>query len=214
MMYEGHILLDPDNRPIRNFREIPLAISSKLEGWVIEAIRRQHSQIAANDFRARMPRDPSGQSARDVNGTWTGTGKDPLCTSGSIDMKMTRWRMRHRCASWVEKAGSRLLRDYFWEQMTPENQAVNTTEWMTDVTDKNEIKLIESLNEGMYPKRSKKRKAEQLEESQEKALEPEEDLGLEEAATADEQSAKRLQVQHIGGQGQAEEATTAMKNSK
>ena len=85
---------------------------------------------------------------------------------------------------------------------------------MTDVTDKNEIKLIESLNEGMYPKRSKKRKAEQLEESQEKALEPEEDLGLEEAATADEQSAKRLQVQHIGGQGQAEEATTAMKNSK
>ena len=68
MTHEGCIVLDPDNKPVRGFKEIPVTISTKVEPWLMEAIRRQHSKITANDFRARMLRDPSGKGLQDISG--------------------------------------------------------------------------------------------------------------------------------------------------
>lgn len=208
MMYNGHLLLDPDNRPIRNFHEIPLTVSSQVEGWVMEAIRRQHSKISANDFRARMPRDPSGKNLRDIHGKWTGPGKDPLSKSGSVDMRMTRWRMKHRCASWVERGGSKRLRDYFWEQLTPENQAANTTEWMSDVTDEMEMKLIESLNLGQYPNRSNRKKTGQQGKPQDAIL------GSEEPGRMDDQSTEQRDLQYEENPEEDEDSAITFEDAR
>lgn len=208
MMYNGHLLLDPDNRPIHNFHEIPLTVSSQVEGWVMEAIRRQHSKISANDFRARMPRDPSGKKLRDIHGKWTGPGKDSLSKSGSVDMRMTRWRMKHRCASWVERGGSKRLRDYFWEQLTPENQAANTTEWMSDVTDEMEMKLIESLNLGQYPNRSNRKKTGQQGKPQDAIL------GSEEPGRMDDQSTEQRDSQYEEDPEEDEDSATTFEDAR
>jgi len=165
MLHGDKIVLDPDNRPVRAFTEIPLTVSSKVEGWLMEVIRRQNHQITPNDFRARMPRDPSGKNQRDSAGKWTGQEKDSLCTSGGLDMRMTRWRMSHRCIAWTKKAGSDSFRNHLRNKMTAEQRKANSTEGMNDVTDKEELKQIQSFNLGKYMQRSRKRKTETPEET-------------------------------------------------
>jgi len=159
MMYGDKIVLDPDNRPVRNFQEIPLTVSSKVEGWLMEAIRRQNHQITPHDFRARMPRDPNGTDLRDSAGNWTGPDDDPLCTPGALDMRMTRWRAKHRCIAWTKKAGSKELKADLWGKMTDEQKIANSTEGMQDA-DNQELQSIQAINKGKYMQRSKNKKVE------------------------------------------------------
>lgn len=159
MMYGDKIVLDPDNRPVRNFQEIPLTVSSKVEGWLMEAIRRQNHQITPSDFRARMPRDPSASNLRDSAGNWTGPGDDPLCTPGALDMRMTRWRAKHRCIAWTKKAGSEELKADLWGKMTDAQKNANSTEGMQDA-DNQELQSIQAINKGKYMQRSRNKKAE------------------------------------------------------
>ena len=156
MLYGDKIVLDPDNRPVRGFAEIPLTVSSKVEGWLMEAIRRQNHQITPNDFRARMPRDPSGKGLRDSTGKWRGQGKDALCSSGGLDMRQTRWRMSHRCIAWTKRAGSDSFKHHLYSKMTDEQRQANTTKGMNDVANKEELKQIQAFNKGKYMQCTKK----------------------------------------------------------
>ena len=52
--YQGLLVIDYWERPVRNFREIPLVISSAFEGGFMEPATRLHSKIAYEDIRARM----------------------------------------------------------------------------------------------------------------------------------------------------------------
>lgn len=54
LYYEGLLVIDYWHTPVRNFREIPLVISSVFEGGFIEPSTRLHSEIAYEDLRARM----------------------------------------------------------------------------------------------------------------------------------------------------------------
>lgn len=142
MMYKGRIVLDPDNHPVRNFREIPATISSAVEGWLMEAIRRTNSNISAVDFRARMLREPSAD------------GKVKLITVNGVDMRMTRWRQAHRCISWVNRGGSKAFRNHLWGLMTKEMRDNNTTEGLEDVEDKGELARMKVANQGQYLSRA------------------------------------------------------------
>ena len=165
MLHAGRIVLDPDNRPVLDYPEIPLAVSSRFEDWRMEAIRRQNPRITPNDFRARMPRDPSGRNGRDISGNWRAAmGKDSLTTAPALVMRMTRWRSKHRCISWDMKAGSQAFRDHLWSLMTPYQKVNNTTEGMTDVLDLHEIEAMQAPNKGKFASRKRKRPAPKLAE--------------------------------------------------
>lgn len=113
-----------------------------------------HSKITANDFRARMLRDPTGQGLRDSNGNWTGSGKDPLVSAATYDFQMTRFRQKHRCISWVRRGGSPALRDYLWSIMTPEMRRNNTTKGLGDVVDRGELAKMSLANKGKHLSRA------------------------------------------------------------
>ena len=51
---QGLLVIDYWRMPIRNFREIPLVISSNFEGAYMEPASRLHSEMAYEDIRARM----------------------------------------------------------------------------------------------------------------------------------------------------------------
>ncbi|KAA6412193.1 MAG: hypothetical protein FRX48_04345 [Lasallia pustulata] len=153
-IHRGCIVLDADNHPVRNFKEIPLTCSTKIEPWLQETLRRMHSKITANDFRARMPRDPTGQGLRDSNGEWKGGGKDPLLSAATYDFQMTRFRQKHRCISWVVRGGGTAFRDYLWSIMTPEMRANNTTRGLGDVVDRGELAKMSLANKGKHLSRA------------------------------------------------------------
>lgn len=54
LYYQGLLVIDYWGTLVRNFREIPLVISSVFEGGFIEPATRLHSKIAYEDIRARM----------------------------------------------------------------------------------------------------------------------------------------------------------------
>lgn len=54
LYYQGKLVIDYWRTPIRNFREIPLVISSAFEGGFMEPATRLHSEMAYEDIRARM----------------------------------------------------------------------------------------------------------------------------------------------------------------
>ena len=139
---------------MRNFKEIPLACSTKIEPWLQETLRRMHSKITANDFRARMLRDPTGQGLRDSGGNWTGSGKDPLLSAATYDFQMTRFRQKHRCISWVKRGGSPAFRNYLWSIMTPFMRQNNTTRGLGDVVDCGELAKMSMANKGKHLSRA------------------------------------------------------------
>lgn len=54
MMHNGRIVLDKENYPVRVFHQLPLTLSSQMEGWLLEAITRLDLRIEKTDIRARM----------------------------------------------------------------------------------------------------------------------------------------------------------------
>ena len=146
MHHAGRVVLDPDRRPVLAYREIPLVLSSKFEGWAMEAIRRQHSQITSNDFRARMPVNADGQTLR-------------LMTANALSMRQSRFRENNRCLSWDQKAGSKAFQQYLWSRMTIEQHLNNSIEDMSDVEDKNELEQMRAPNKGKFGSRRRKRVA-------------------------------------------------------
>ena len=142
MVYDRKIVLDAQNYQVRDFYEMPLTISTQIEGWFVEALIRLNPQIRYNDFIARMP----------GNLPWR-------ATANVLNMRASRWRMKNWCISWIKKGGTKAIRAYMWDKMTPEQQEENSTKGM-GIPTAEEIKEIEGLNKGKF-NRGKKGKGTQ-----------------------------------------------------
>lgn len=55
MSHHGRVVLDLDHHPIKDYKDIPLTLASKVEGALMEAIRRIDPRIIIMDFWARLP---------------------------------------------------------------------------------------------------------------------------------------------------------------
>ncbi|MCJ1282962.1 hypothetical protein MMC26_002289 [Xylographa opegraphella] len=130
MMHEGKIVLDMENRQVRDFYELPFTISTQVEGWFVEALIRLNPHIRYTDFISRMP----STSAH-------------LATPNVLNMRAMRWRTKNWCRSWTKKDGTETIRRYMWDKMTAEQQAQNCTKGM-GVATAVQVKEIESLNKG------------------------------------------------------------------
>lgn len=58
MYDEGRVVLDLDNHPVKDYKDIPLTCSSQIEGALMEAIRRIDFRITVIDFWARLSVHP------------------------------------------------------------------------------------------------------------------------------------------------------------
>jgi len=130
MVYDGKIVLDVDNRQVRDFYEMPLTVSTQVEGWYVEALIRLNPFIRYTDFISRMP----------------STSPHPA-TANVLNMRASRWRIRNWCTSWTQKDGTKAIRAYMWDKMTAEQQSQNSTKGMSTVPAA-QVKEIEGLNKG------------------------------------------------------------------
>ncbi|MCJ1405074.1 hypothetical protein MMC11_008300 [Xylographa trunciseda] len=130
MIYDGKVVLDAENRQVRYFYEMPLTISTQVEGWFVEALIRLNPFIRYSDFISRMPSTSS-----------------KLATPNVLNMRTSRWRVRNWCTSWTKKDGTKSIRAYMWDKMTRRQQAQNSTKGM-GVATLAQVKEIEGLNKG------------------------------------------------------------------
>lgn len=122
---ENRIVLDMNDQPIKKWRELPLVLSSELEGFMMEGIRRLQPKISVKDFRARMPKiivaGPKNESRR-------------IYGLSTLAMRMSRFRLGACCVAWGDRDVSDSFKDFI-DQILPEScHAQNSTKAFRDLT--------------------------------------------------------------------------------
>lgn len=140
----GRIVLSSlDNLPIKRYKVIPDTLSSKLSGRDMEAMRRLDLRIQQRDFRARMPRKIL------LNG---GVVKH-LYDLSTVGMRMSRFRKANGLLSWVERQGSKEIREARLKAIPRANLELNTT-WDTAPPDEVEQEEYRAKNRGKFLNRA------------------------------------------------------------
>ncbi|KAL9125141.1 MAG: hypothetical protein Q9217_005608 [Psora testacea] len=145
--YEGdRIVLDHDNHPLRVFRDLPLTLSTEVEGWLLEAYCRLDSRIERKDIRARMPRQRVYSDGRIVN----------LFGLSAIGNKRSRFRDCQNLASWEERSGTAAKKENLKKKMPPEAVAANTTKDCQALTHAQQ-KGASAKSKGVHPQKRVRR---------------------------------------------------------
>lgn len=139
--HNGAVVLDFENIPILDFKNMPATISSLVEGGLQEAIIREDLRIDAKDFRVRMLADPKERGMLSLPGL------------SAISMRRSRFRWRAGYLSWTPRTGSEDIKRYL-DEILPENlKAMNTTKGFRELRP-SEVKLMAALNRGKHLKRA------------------------------------------------------------
>ena len=91
MIYNGLIMLDPDDHPIRDYPGAPRTLSSKVEAGRIEALRRVFG-MQLYDIRARMPRTIKKKDGERYR----------LYGPSCLNQRCSRWRDEYLVMAWRE----------------------------------------------------------------------------------------------------------------
>ena len=94
--HRGSVVLDQESHPILNWPQLPHTLSSKLEGWRIEALRRTIPGLEISHLRARMPKNiaPTKDKVKPIYGLST------------LRHRASRFRDEHQIGAWDERQGS------------------------------------------------------------------------------------------------------------
>lgn len=142
-VHNGKIVLDHEDHPILAFRNMPATISTKVEGFLQEAISREDSRIDVKDFRARMMENPKGKT----------TKKSTRPSLSAISMRRSRFRWRAGYLSWTTRTGSQDIKDYLDALLPDTCKMNNTTKGFRDLK-RSEVKLMSQKNRGKHLKRA------------------------------------------------------------
>lgn len=145
MYFDGFLVIDHKNQPLRAFQGIPLTLSSKIEGWRAEAIRRADPRIRNMDLMARMPVkvEPS------ANGRPT---RKPMVLENTLAGRQSRFRENAGAITWG-KGGAKNVRDFFWA-LLPQHCKDNNLALPRDLTPTEKWQLLE-LNVGTKPEKAR-----------------------------------------------------------
>ena len=142
-IHNDQIVLDADNHPVRNFRNLPATISSKVEPWLMEMWIRQDTRITHRDLRARMPT---------AEGTAPGSIKS-LISLSAVAMRLTRFREREGIPAWKNREGSDKRKDYIMNTLSEDGLQKNSTKELDGLT-KLQQEQCRRANKGKFQSRA------------------------------------------------------------
>lgn len=93
----GRLIIDRDNHPVKKHHEIPVTLSSQVEGWLLESIWRENHHLNRVDFWARLP-----DNYKQRNGQWR-----EIYGITNIGNKRLYFRDKNGLTSWEERASTR-----------------------------------------------------------------------------------------------------------
>ena len=115
MKYKGRVVIDCDDKPIRNFRSLPLTISSKVEGLRMEAWLRADTRITFPDIAARMWTEWSPKDGKIA----------PKYRHRALSKRPSNARTRCGLISWLKKRGREAQTEYMDSFRTPAQRMAN-----------------------------------------------------------------------------------------
>ena len=115
MKYKGRVVIDCDDKPIRNFRNLPLTISSKVEGLRMEAWLRADTRITFPDLAARMWTEWSHKDGKFA----------PKYRHRALSKRPSNARTRGGLISWLKKRGREAQTEYMESFRTDAQRMAN-----------------------------------------------------------------------------------------
>lgn len=146
MYFDGLLVIDHESQPLRAFQGIPLTLSSKLEGWRAEAIRRLDPRIRNMDLIGRMPVKVEASA----NGIPT---REPLVKVNAMAGRQSRFREQAGAIIWA-KTTTDNVHDFLWS-LLPQHCRDNNLALPRDLTQQERGRL-RALNLGKHPERARK----------------------------------------------------------
>lgn len=148
LKYDGKLLKDFDGKSLRDFPSLPLVISSKVEGWRVEAWMRSDSRMKITDIIARIP----VKWAINLAGHQIPV---PIHSSGSVRERARIFRNNAGLITWNPHGGDPKIERFMDDLRSPaeksKNQAIGR-----DLTDLEKASM-EKLNVGTRPDRAQVR---------------------------------------------------------
>lgn len=148
--HEGRIVLDHDNHPMRDFRDIPKTLASNVEDYIVEAILRTDQRITQVDIRARMP----GEKVN-IKGEMKQIG-----TLSMLNMRLKRFRWANALPPWCQRDCSENFSVYVkWKlSQTGSRQGIknNSVEELESLTLLEQAE-VEAMSKGKFGARAGKR---------------------------------------------------------
>ncbi|KAL8901527.1 MAG: hypothetical protein Q9207_005157 [Kuettlingeria erythrocarpa] len=149
MYFHGHIVLDPSHRPVRAWPELNLTLSSKVEGFRLEALQRINPHISSRDLLARMLPKITIERSRKPD-----TVRSQL-KANALSMRKREFRGRNGMLSWKIREGSKEIREYMDSLLGPELVAKNNTRDMRPLTEGEIENIMYLIGKGRHPERSR-----------------------------------------------------------
>ena len=141
MMHRGRFVIDADSgKPLNDYPDMPKLLSSRAEGWLLEALFRGHCRIKQVDFVERMP-------------YWSRP------TAKTLSMRRSRFRWEACLNAWVQRSASDCHIAYNEARVPEECKLANNTRdpRIKDLT-KGEIEEMKKENKGKFPNKRRKQK--------------------------------------------------------
>lgn len=146
MYFDGFLVIGHDDQPLKLFQGIPLTLSSKMEGWRAEAIRRSDPRIRNMDLLVRMP----VKVERSTNGIST---RVPLVKENAVAGRQNRFREQAGAITWGRPTDSKVF-DFLWS-LLPQNCRDNNLALPRDLTRQERWQML-ALNVGTKPAKARK----------------------------------------------------------
>ena len=130
MYDEGRVVLDLNGHPVKDFRDIPLTLSSEVEGALMQAIRDLDPRIKFPDLLARLSVLLSrilDQELLTGNSPEYFRGGAPA-TTGTLCERTNRFRQRNCVPARTQnRKGAPDRTQYIWSQLSEAGRAQNST---------------------------------------------------------------------------------------
>ena len=151
MYDEGRVVLDTDNHPIKDYRDIPLTVSSEVEGGLTEAIRHVDPRITHGDIWARSSVFPVlvlGQQKLTSNSPEK-YGKGGILSHNALSSRASQFRLVNCIPARKERAGTKEIRDFIRGLMSPAAIAANSTRELSKLSGA-QLEQVQKLSKGKH----------------------------------------------------------------
>ena len=131
----GGVVLDHDNHPVRCFEDLPIVLSSAVDGWELELFFRLDARVQRKDIRARLPSQINNPRRNNVD----------LFGMSALGNRRMRFRKDAGILAWETRQGSAPVADFMKARLPAGAIEANTTRDVGSLTarEKDQLQAIE-----------------------------------------------------------------------
>ena len=132
LFHDGRIVLDEDDQPVRCFEDLPIVLSSEIEGWELEVFHRLDTRVRWRDIRARLPSQTETVDRKEGD----------LLRMRALGIRRMKFREHHGIIPWWARPSSKPTVDFLKARLPPWALEANSTIGVGKLTEDEKARFL------------------------------------------------------------------------